>query len=85
MYCENHNKNCTHAEIDLLNAKGILGTVDFTIMKLLKEYFFLNTYNIKYALDHILDENYKKPSYNKKSQETHQKWHSPKAFFMRLQ
>ena len=65
MYCENHNKNCTHAEIDLLNAKGILGTVDFTIMKLLKEYFFLNTYNIKYALDHILDENYKKPSYNK--------------------
>lgn len=65
VYCENHNKNCTHAEIDFLNAKGILGAVDFTIMKLLKEYFFLNTYNIKYALDHTLDKNYQKSSYSK--------------------
>lgn len=65
IYCENQNKNCTHAEIDHLNAKGILGTIDFTIMKLLKEHFFLNTYNIKYALDRILDKNYQKPSYKK--------------------
>lgn len=40
IYCENQNQNCTHAEIDRLNAKGILGTIDFTIMKLLKEHFF---------------------------------------------
>lgn len=65
IYCENQNQNCTHAEIDHLNAKGILGTIDFTIMKLLKEHFFLNTYNIKYALDRILDKNYQKPSYKK--------------------
>ena len=62
---ENKNKNCTHAEIDTLSAKGLLNSVDFAIMKLLSAYPFINTYNLEYALLHKLPEFYQKEEYTR--------------------
>lgn len=62
---ENTNRNCTHAEIDTLISKGIVGAVDLEIMRLLGTYKFLNAYNIQYHLNNLssLNKHYKKPTY----------------------
>lgn len=62
---ENKNRNCTHAEIDILNAKGILNIIDFKIMELLASYKAVNTYNINYALNNVLPDGYRRDSYER--------------------
>lgn len=60
---ENKNHNCTHAEIDTLNAKGILNFIDFKIMELLASHKVLNTYNINFALNQLLPDCYQHDNY----------------------
>lgn len=62
---ENKNRNCTHAEIDLLSSKGLLNTIDFAILKLLAKYRYLNAYNITIALKQELHEGYQKDDYKR--------------------
>lgn len=62
---ENKNKNCTHSEIDMLCAKGLINTIDFAIMKLLAKYQYLNAYNITSALNHELPTGYQKEDYKR--------------------
>lgn len=62
---ENKNRNCTHAEIDELNAKGILNFIDFKIMELLAVHKAINTYNLNYALSFLLPECYQHDTYTR--------------------
>lgn len=62
---ENHNRNCTHAEIDTLSSRGILGFIDFRIIELLAQYKFLNTYILSYALTSSLPPYYRRESYTR--------------------
>lgn len=59
----NHNRNCTHNEIDTLTMKKILNYMDFEILKLLAVYRYINTHNLEFALRHILPECYIKTDY----------------------
>lgn len=60
---ENTNKACTHTQIDTLNAKGIINTIDFKIMELLATYKVVNTHNINYFLNHLLPPCYRHDNY----------------------
>jgi len=61
---ENQNKNCTHAEIDILMSKGILSEIDLEIMKLLAKFHYVNSFNITLALKHSLASAYQKEHYH---------------------
>lgn len=62
---ENHNKNCTHAEIDSLILSTAINDTDLHIIKLLAAYPYINTYNITFFLNHSLPEPYKKKDYQR--------------------
>lgn len=63
IHSENHNKNCTFAELDSLISKGILNTIDLEIIKLLGRWSYINTHNISLALNDTLPLAYQKPDY----------------------
>ena len=60
---ENSNKNCSHAEIELLLQKRIINLIDIEIMKVLARYPYTNSGNIAFLLNHTLHQGYQKPSY----------------------
>lgn len=62
---ENRNRRCSHAEIDKLSSRGILNTIDFTIMKILARYRYVNAYNITIALSQELPAGYQKDNYKR--------------------
>ena len=62
---ENHNRNCTHTEIDILLSKGILNHIDFEIIKLLGRCKYINTRNITIAMSYILPPAYQKEDYSR--------------------
>lgn len=60
---ENHNRNCTHAQIDEMIGKKLLNAIDLEIIRLLGTYRYLNGYNITYTLDLTLPAAYQKETY----------------------
>lgn len=62
---ENHNRNCTYAEIDSLLSKGILNKIDLEIIKLLGTWKYVNTHNITVAMNHMLPFAYQKEDYSR--------------------
>lgn len=60
---ENSNKNCSHAEIELLLQKQLINLIDIEIMRILARYPYTNHCNIAFLLNHTLHQGYQKPSY----------------------
>lgn len=60
---ENSNKNCSHAEIELLLQKQLINLIDIEIMKILARYPYTNHCNIAFLLNHTLHQGYQRPSY----------------------
>lgn len=61
---ENHNKSCSHTEIEKLIQRRAINLIDVEIMKILAGYPFINSSNLSFLLNNRLHPGYQKVSYS---------------------
>ena len=62
--CENSNLNCTYEQIGKMKKKGLLGAIDFSIIKIMAGYRYLALSHLNHCINSgDLSEDYKKDSY----------------------